>query len=261
MKHHVLISLALFVFGVASLHAQDEVRGPDGTTSTHVSGVEVLASPQMPFSGKSNIEWTRMLEDGSQVVVHLQANVARDSQGRVYRERRSFAPANSNQPNRLNEIHIYDPVARTQTICNVTSFRCVRKGYAPVTFFNVRATGWFDNNTRFLAREDLGSDVINGQSVVGTRETITVNPGRLGNNRPLVSTREFWYLPELKTNIAVTRDDPREGKQVIRLTDLSFSEPNPELFKVPIGYAVVDERPPGRGAVFGSAKRPVSAGH
>ena len=261
MQRRALTLLVLSTLAAVTLQAQDAVRGPDGGTSTHVSGVELLAVPGLPFTGKSNIEWTRTLGDGSQVTVHLQAALARDSQGRIYRERRSFTPANSDQPNRLNEIHIYDPVTRTQTICNVMSFQCVRKGYMPVTFFNVRATGWFANNSRFLAREDLGSDVIDGQNVVGTRETTTINPGVLGNDRALISTREFWYSPELRTNLAVTRNDPREGKQVIRLTELSFSEPNPELFKVPTGYTVVDERLPVRGVVFGAAKTPVPAGH
>jgi hypothetical protein len=244
MKNCALILVAVSALAAGNLQAQDTPRGPDGGTTTRVSGVELLAVPDLPFSGNSNIEWTRMLEDGSQVTVHLQANLARDNRGRIYRERRSFVPVSSAGPGRLNEIHIYDPVARTQTLCNVTTFLCVRRSYTPLTFFNARPIGWTRDNASFLARESLGSDQIEGQNVSGTIETTTINIGVLGNDRALVSTREFWYSAELQTNLAVTRNDPREGRQVIRLTGLSLSEPNPELFKVPIGYTVIDERVP-----------------
>jgi hypothetical protein len=244
MKNCALILVAVSALAAGNLQAQNTLRGPDGGTTTRVSGVELLAVPDLPFSGKSNIEWTRTLEDGSQVTVHLQANLARDSRGRIYRERRSFVPASSAGPGRLNEIHIYDPVARTQTLCNVTTFQCVRKGYAPLTFFNARPVGWTRDNASFLARESLGSDQIEGQNVSGTIETTTINIGVLGNDRALVSTREFWYSAELQTNLAVTRNDPREGRQVIRLTGLSLAEPNPQLFQVPTGYKVIDERVP-----------------
>jgi hypothetical protein len=66
----------------------------------------------------------------------------------------------------------------------------------------------------------------------------------LGNERPLVSTREFWYSDELQTNLKVTRVDPREGTQAIWITDLSTAEPDPHLFEIPLGYSVRDLREP-----------------
>lgn len=256
MKYRALILVTAIVIAAGNLRAQDDLRGPDGGATTRVSGVEVLSIPDLPFNGKSHVEWTRTLEDGSMVTVHLEANVARDSQGRIYRERRSFVPANAAGPGRLNEIHIYDPVTRSQTICSVRTYRCIRSYFAPRTFFNPTPEGWNAENTRYLARESLSSDVMYGQNVTGTRETTTTNPGTLGNDRALVSTRKFWYSAELKTNLAVTRNDPREGKQVIRLTELSRTEPNSDLFRIPIGDTVVDapEQGPVRGAVFGQRK-------
>lgn len=93
-----------------------------------------------------------------------------------------------------------------------------------------------------MAREDLGTNTIEGMNVAGTKETVTVNAGVLGNDRPLASTREFWYSAELETNLAVTRIDPREGKQVVKLVELSRSEPDPRLFEIPDGYSVRDAR-------------------
>ena len=83
---------------------------------------------------------------------------------------------------------------------------------------------------------------MDGLDVQGTRETTTVNPGVVGNERPLVTTREFWYAPAIQTNLAVTRRDPREGVQEIHLIDLSRAEPDPQQFQVPAGFTVEDMR-------------------
>jgi hypothetical protein len=227
-----------------SLHlmAQDAQRGPDSSTSYHVPGVDVLAIPGKPFSAKSKTEWTRKLEDGSTLQQHLTANLARDSQGRVYRERRSFMPGLSNEETRLTHILIYDPVAKSETICTVAVRKCVVSDYQARTNFRDIPAGPFDGGKRYLNRESLGSSTMDGLEVTGTRETITVAAGTVGNETPLVSTREFWYSAELQTNLAVTRKLPVEGLQVVQLSEVNPSEPPAELFQTPAGYAVEDVR-------------------
>jgi hypothetical protein len=84
---------------------------------------------------------------------------------------------------------------------------------------------------------------MDGLSVVGTRESITINAGVVGNNRPLVITNEFWYSPDLQVNLSVTRKDPREGTQVIHISDLSLREPDASLFQVPAGFVVEGRGP------------------
>jgi hypothetical protein len=46
----------------------------------------------------------------------------------------------------------------------------------------------------------------------------------------------------LRTNLAVTRIDPREGRQVVRPIDLSLSEPDPRTFDIPDGFTFLDQR-------------------
>jgi hypothetical protein len=244
MKHSFLV-LALAATLIAPVYAaQDTAHAPDGGTSFTVSGVELLNIPGVPLTGKSSITWTRPLPDGGTVTTHLEANLARDSQGRIYRERRSFVPENSSQTSRLTQIHIFDPVARTTTTCTVATHECIITNFHPwrTTSPAAQPAGSFANGTRYLTREDLGTNVMDGLDVTGTRETITINPGVVGNDRPLVSTREYWYAESLKTNLVVTRDDPREGKQVVRLIDFSTSEPEAQLFSPPAGYVVRDAR-------------------
>jgi hypothetical protein len=242
MKRYLFAFLAGIAFFSIALPAQEPLRAPDGGTTFHVSGVELLPLPGMPLTGKSNVQWTRTLEDGSTVTVKEQANLARDSQGRMYRERRAFEPADSDRPSPLMELQFFDPTARTRTICTVATRQCVISDYHPSRQFALLPPGPYANGTRNLNREDLGANVIDGVNVTGTRETTTINPGVVGNDRALVSTREFWYSAQLQTNLLVTRIDPREGKQVIRLIGFSQSEPDPHTFDIPEGYAIHDQR-------------------
>jgi hypothetical protein len=242
MKLFVHLTIGLFASICFSVVAQQPQRGPDGRTTVRVSGVEVLAIPGKPFSARDNIDWTRTLEDGSTVTLHLDAALARDSRGRIYRERHGFIPAGSNKPSPLYDIHLYDPESRSQLLCNGIRRSCVLSDWKPETAFSMRPEGPFDHGTRTLARESLGSQVIGGIYANGTRETITILPGTAGNNHAIVTTREYWYSDELQTNLAVTRINPAEGKQAIWLSNISRDEPDPNLWKVPSGFTVHDVR-------------------
>jgi len=242
MRVFRFFALASFVLTSAILNGQTALRGPDGGTTTRVSGVEVLNVSGKPFFANTSTEWTRTLEDGSTMTLHLDARLARDGSGRVYRERRTFVPAGSGKESRLNEIRIYDPVSRTQTVCNVHLKECVIGDYKPRLNFETRPEGVFDNGNRSLVREQLGANTIEGIDVIGTRETTRMRPGVQGNERELVSTREFWYSEELENNLEVTRDDPREGKQFIHLSGITAGEPDAQFFAPPAGFTIRDLR-------------------
>jgi len=223
---------------LAAQEATEPSRGPDGDTRIRVAGIEILPAAGKPFSGRDNIEWTRSLEDGSVVKTHLYATLARDSQGRIYRERRKFVPVDSKQESEQIEIILLDPVAHTRTNCVVATHGCTIADYHASASFTPKPAGPIDNGTRYLTRESLGSDVIDGLNVIGTRETISINPGAVGNSQPLVTTREFWYSPDLQVNLSVTRKDPREGTQFIQVVDLSRAEPDSAMFQIPAGFVV-----------------------
>jgi len=236
---------AAFLLIVSSLFAQDSeelMRGPDGGTTYHVDGISVRPLPGQPFSGRSTTEWTRTLQDGSVVTTHLFAMVARDSQGRIYREGRNFVPVNSNQEPKRFRFKIADPITHTLTICNVANHSCTVTDYFAPTAFTPRPVGTFDDGKRSLMRESLGNDVMDGINVVGTRETTTIGAGVIGNSQALSITREFWYSPELQVNLEITRKDPREGTQMVRVHEVSRAEPDPSWFKVTEGYAIHDLR-------------------
>src|SRR5271170_5003463 len=249
MNARALLWIAAPVFLACSLNAQESTepsRGPDGGTRTRVEGIQVLPVTGKPFSGRDSIEWTRTLEDGSVVTTHLTALVARDSQGRIRRERVSFVPANSNEQSKVMETVVVDPGEHTRTTCTIATRLCtITRYYLPAKFTPV-AAGPLENGTRFLTRESLGTNIVDDLNAVGTRETLTINAGVIGDNQPVVTTREFWYSSDLEINLSVTRKDPREGTQVIQLVDLSRSEPDATLFQVPAGFTILDTRTVGK---------------
>ena len=227
-------SFRLAVLGVlaSALAAQEPVepsRGPDRGTDFSVHGIQVLPAKDRPFSARDHIEWTRTLEDGTVVKTELYATVARDGQGRIHRELRSFVPLNSNAESRFINIVLLDPMKHTRTTCVMKTRRCTVTRYRASSRFVLNPDGLLDNGMRFLTRENIGHDEIDGVEVTGTRETLQIAAGAVGNDRTLVTARDFWYSPALQINLKVTRNDPRIGAQVLQLVNLSLTEPDSKL--------------------------------
>jgi hypothetical protein len=241
----LFVLLATSMAGMWSAHAQTAPqiqRGPDNGPDTYIPGIDVLPLPGLPFSANDKIVWTRPIEGGGSITTYLDAKAIRDSQGRLYRERHRFGPANVDPESTLIEFSIDDPVSHTHTLCNRASHLCHITGYQPRLSFGEQPVGSFDQGRRYLTRESIGTQSIQELSVVGTLEKVSIAPGTVGNDQLITLSREFWYSPDLKTNLAVTRKDPRVGTQAITLIILSRSDPDPSVFTVPTGYRVQDDR-------------------
>ena len=92
-------------------------------------------------------------------------------------------------------------------------------------------------------KEQLGKQVIEGVEAEGTRNTITIPAGEIGNDRPIEIVSESWYSPELQTVIMTRHSDPRSGETTYRLTNISRTEPAKTLFEVPTDYTVKEGFP------------------
>jgi hypothetical protein len=243
MKFSALLAVSvLAAIPLAAQDADELVHAPDLGTYVRVNGIQILPAVNKPFTGRDHIEWTRTLEDGSMIASELYAVLARDSQGRIYREHMTFVPVNSGQPIPRRQFDLLDPVAHTRTICITATRHCTISDYHVSPQFKLPPPGTFDEGKRTLVRESIGTDVIDGLNVIGTRETITISTGAVGNSQPLISTREFWYSPDLEINLSTLRKDPREGQQAIRVLDLSRTDPAADIFKIPANYTVEDIR-------------------
>ena len=92
-------------------------------------------------------------------------------------------------------------------------------------------------------RESLGTQNIEGVATEGTRVTITLPAGMVGNEQPINIVNESWFSSELHTLVMSKHSDPRFGETTYRLTNISRSEPAHSLFEVPADYTIKQGEP------------------
>jgi hypothetical protein len=88
--------------------------------------------------------------------------------------------------------------------------------------------------------DSLGKQTIEGVLAEGSRTTMTIAAGAIGNDQPIDVVSERWYSPELQTVVMTKHSDPRMGETVYRLTNINRSEPSSTLFQVPPDYTLED---------------------
>ena len=94
-----------------------------------------------------------------------------------------------------------------------------------------------------VSTEALAPRDFDGVRAEGTRTTMTIPAGAMGNVLPIEVTTERWYSPELQVVLMTRRVDPRFGETVYRLTNIDRSEPSPDIFKVPPDFKVEEIGP------------------
>ena len=93
-------------------------------------------------------------------------------------------------------------------------------------------------------KESLGKQNIEGVEAEGTRMTITIPAGEIGNELAIQIVSESWYSPELQVVIMSKHTDPRMGEHTYRLTNITRAEPARTLFEVPSDYTIKETVPP-----------------
>ena len=242
------LSLATFVVALAPFLAaqttQDDLHAPDGNSYSRIVSIFIAPIANAPFTADVSTVWTRQTSDGATVVVKNRRMVARDAAGHVFEERRRFVPGDSNSPSLLFQMDYIDPSRHTRTVCYPANKICDTYNFFAAPDTAVLPVGLLPDGKRYLSRENLGTDQIEGLTAVGTRETITTNPGDAGNDREVVSTKEFWYSPKLGINLVVKRFDPLQGTQVFTVSNIRLAAPDTRLFVIPASYKVADQRTP-----------------
>ncbi len=94
-------------------------------------------------------------------------------------------------------------------------------------------------------KESLGKQNIEGVEAEGTRYTITIAAGEIGNEAPINIVSETWYSAELQTVVMSRHSDPRMGENTYRLTNINRSEPPHALFELPSDYTIKETIEPG----------------
>jgi hypothetical protein len=229
-----------------------------------------------PYSAQAVTESVHTLADGNRIVRKTTASVYRDSEGRT---RQDLAVGNigpyamAGDPSQT--VIINDPVSgahymlepQTKTArkmslprvemtrpndkdskANVTVEVAPAQGAeprrAPVMRERVWVGGEVGGKEPARKTESLGKQVIEGVEAEGTRETMTIAAGEIGNELPIQIVFERWYSPELQMVVMSKHTDPRVGENTYRLTGINRSEPSHSLFEVPSDYTVKESVSP-----------------
>ncbi len=190
MRISSLLGLSLCV-AFASLTANAQQAIPDGNVRTYVQGIDIPSIANAPFAARIAVTWAEPLVGGGTINRKYYTMVARDSQGRVHRETRSFIPADSNQDPPLRTISIVNPVAGTRVVCTQSTMSCSTAAYHARLTLGEDADGALPAGSGDIKRDSLGDQTIGSLHAVGTRETVTSQAGEHGSNRLIISHREI----------------------------------------------------------------------
>lgn len=236
-----------------------------------------------PYSAQAVTESTQTLSDGNRIVRKSTTALYRDSEGRTRREQtfKAIGPLSADgEPGQM--IFISDPVAGVDYSLDTRS-RTARK-MMPMRFkYEMRtpppsgdkvdkddmiferkvdriqiekaqiarkmAGGpvvmeWHGARDENAKKESLGKQLIEGVEADGTRATITIPAGEIGNEREIEIVSERWYSTELQTVVMTRHSDPRFGETTYKLTNISRTEPDHSLFELPAGYTLKEENLP-----------------
>jgi hypothetical protein len=213
---------------------------PARRTGAREPGLRFISS-EMSFSGKvvkhtpysagMVIENMQMLNNGTKLTRRTTGMVYRDSEGRTRREQSGatagpFATSGDTQ----HLIFINDPVAGISSTIIPDSDTALTKTLPAASNDGPPETEVSSENSR---TESLGKEVIEGFVAEGTRTTILIPAGRIGNDKPLEIMHERWYSPELQTILLSKHSDPRWGETVYKLHNIDRNTPDSSLFRLP----------------------------
>jgi len=202
-----------------------------------------------PYSAQAVTERTQVLADGNRIDQKSTASVYRDGQGRTRREQTPGAMGPwGTMKNAPPLVFINDPVAGVGYVLNPQDHTAVKHAFQAGKGLRARMLGRRKNglgrlkaeNSDNVTTESLGKQTLQGLEVEGTRTTVTIPAGTIGNAQPIQIVTEKWYSPALQVVVSMKRDDPRSGETTYQLTGISQTEPAASLFQVPSDYKVTD---------------------
>jgi len=196
-----------------------------------------------PYSAEAVTDVNRSLADGNKIHQTNVARIYRDSQGRTRREPGLNALSSAAPGSTLPSLaFIDDPVAGVSYSLDLTNHTAIKMnlpGPPPGTPGPNRPPRQpVDASNR--KTESLGRQLVAGVPADGTRTTVTIPAGQIGNAQPIQIVSETWYSPDLQVTVLWKRSDPRSGYSVYQLNNLSRAEPPSTLFIVPADFKVTE---------------------
>ncbi len=235
--------------------------GPPGAPPPFVflgaeSAFEAKTVRGLPYAAATETEITQTLADGNRIATRSTGFVARDSEGRTRREQPLAAIGSLVIGLRAPRvIVIHDPVARVTLLLDAAAKTARRLRWRedapgggpmppPLRRLNGDAPVPGEPFASKGPAEALGTREMESLAAEGTRYTLVLAAGRVGNAKPLTIITERWYSADLDVVLETRHVDPRFGETRFVLRRIDRREPEASLFEVPADYSVEDVRRP-----------------
>jgi hypothetical protein len=215
-----------------------------GPQDPRANGTFVTPIPDAPFTAVDKVEQTRIAPDRTIVRLQTTREIARDSQGRIYKVARMLRPVAENGTPAILVIELYDPQTKTYALIYPRS-RTFWKGdldHTPSLLAQEYFYGSPMHNGlpvyHYSREQDLGTQTMQDVSVRGIRETETVAKDK---GKTTDVTAEYWYSDDLRMSLLAKENIPGGGTLTVTVIQLTRTEPDPGLFEIPSGYRQLDK--------------------
>lgn len=221
----------------------------------------------LPYSAETIVEKDQALADENHIHTETHGKIFRDAEGRTRQEMELRSPDGSQRVT----VEIYDPIGKVYVQLEPESKTATLYGYSsfgigtpvpaaaspaktrPQPTAALSAPSNAATRTRSLSGvsagisgavtsevEQLGTMVIEGLTVSGTRLTITRPAGAAGNSQPIVSSHETWFSNDQQIDVLTVLKHPQLGESTYKLVNIHVGDPDPLLFQIPADYTRVD---------------------
>ena len=202
-----------------------------------------------PLTANEVRSTTQTLGDGSHIGNTETEHFYRDSQGRMRTETSTGAVIYdpvagytydltfARKSYTKNPIHANSTITiaaaahRSSTSSSSTSSSST--GSTNGVYHSVARTGSGSNGVT----ESLPDQMMDGINVKGSKVTITIPQGSIGNDRDLKVVNERYFSDDLKLLVKTVNTDPRFGVSTYELQNIVQGEPPAALFQVPGDYS------------------------
>jgi hypothetical protein len=191
-----------------------------------------------PYAADTLTVTTQVLADGTRIERRAHGSVARDSKGSIRRVQSLSGLGRAADATQI--VTIVSPAERVQYRLDDARRVAFRLRLPPATAAPPQRRL---SAGVAVKSEGIGSRVIAGVNADGTRTSVTLPPGNVGNDRAIEIVTERWFSQELQVVMQTRRIDPRVGETVYQLIDITREEPPRHLFEVPADYTIEEQRP------------------
>jgi len=246
------------LFGISVLRGQEQgsparfyfqTFGPANGVRALDEGFNNRVVRGKPFSATEERRSLQILGDGTRIESNQMNRLFRDSEGRTRVEEMNGTAT------------IFDPVTNMRMELNPAT-RTARRAIRPAITGPANLAGQFIpsgiTGVTTGTTENLNSQIVNGVMAQGTRTTMTIPKGQIGNDREIKVVTERWVSNDLQMLIKSSNSDPRFGDSSYQLTAIVEREPDALLFQIPSGYTISEGI--GRGGPGGRSQTPPGGG-